>query len=77
MLLSIYKSKKKQSILIKFPKRKQDLRVDLPTVGLDTFKDCKKFNIKGVVLKANQNIFLEKKACISFANKNKIFITIK
>mgnify|MGYP001228521501 CR=1 FL=1 len=77
MLLSINKSKKKQSILIKFPKRKQDLRVDLPTVGLDTFKDCKKFNIKGVVLKANQNIFLEKKACISFANKNKIFITIK
>ena len=77
MLLSINKSKKKQSILIKFPKRKQDLRVDLPTVGLDTFKDCKKFNIKGIVLKANQNIFLEKKACIFFANKNKMFINIK
>ena len=77
MLLSINKSKKKQSILIKFPKRKQDLRVDLPTVGLDTFKDCKKFNLKGIVLKANQNIFLKKKACIFFADKNKMFITVK
>jgi DUF1009 family protein len=26
------------------------------------------------VLKANQNIFLDKVKCISFANKNKIFI---
>ena len=77
MLLSINKNKKKQGILIKFPKRKQDLKADLPTVGLDTFKDCKKFNIKGIVLKANQNIFLEKKACINFANKNKMFITVK
>ena len=42
---------------IKCPKRKQDLRADLPTVGLDTFKDCKKANIKGIVLKSNQNIF--------------------
>jgi UDP-2,3-diacylglucosamine hydrolase len=77
MLLSINKSKKKQSILIKFPKKKQDLRADLPTVGLETFKDCKKLNIKGLVLKANQNIFLKKKACINFANKNKMFITVK
>ena len=71
MLLSINKSKKKQGILIKFPKKKQDLRVDLPTVGLDTFKDCKKFNIKGVVLKANQNIFLKKKLVFFLLTKTK------
>ena len=34
----INKSKKKQSILIKFPKKKQDLRVDLPTIGFKTLK---------------------------------------
>jgi len=77
MLQSINKAKKNQGILIKFPKKKQDLRADLPTIGLDTIKDCKKANLKGVVLKANQNIFLDKAKCISFANKNKIFITIK
>ena len=76
MLQSISNSKNDKGILIKFPKKKQDLRADLPTVGLDTFKDCKKGNLKGLVLKANQNIFLEKKKCINFANKNKIFIKI-
>ena len=77
MLQSIVKAKNNQGILIKFPKKKQDLRADLPTVGLDTIKDCKKANIKGVVLKANENIFLDKAKCISFANINKIFITVK
>ena len=48
----------------------------LPTVGLETFKDCKKANLKGVVLKSNQNIFMDKKKCIAFANKNKIFIKV-
>jgi len=77
MLQSIIKTKNNQGILIKFPKKKQDLRVDLPTVGLDTLKDCKNAKIKGIVLKSNQNIFLDKKQCINFANKNNIFITIK
>ena len=77
MLQLINKAKNNQGILIKFPKKKQDLRVDLPTIGLDTIKDCKKANLKGLVLKANQNIFLDKVKSISFANKNKIFITIK
>ena len=77
MLQSINKAKNNQGILIKFPKKKQDLRADLPTIGLDTIKDCKKANIKGVVLKANQNIFLDKIKSIAFADKNKIFIKIQ
>ena len=63
-------------ILIKFPKKKQDLRMDLPTVGLNTFKDCKKFGLKGIVLKSKKNIFLDKFKCINFANRNKIFIKV-
>ena len=77
MLQSINKVKNNQGILIKFPKKKQDLRADLPVIGLDTIKDCKKANLKGIVLKANQNIFLDKVKSIAFANKNKIFITVK
>ena len=63
-------------ILIKLPKRKQDLRMDLPTIGLQTLKDIKKYGLKGVVLKSKKNIFLDKKKVINFANKNKIFISI-
>jgi len=76
MLQSINKIKEAGSILIKFPKKKQDLRADLPTIGLDTFRDCKKYNLKGIVLKSNQNIFMDKKKCINFANQNNMFIKI-
>jgi DUF1009 family protein len=67
---------KSEGILIKLPKKKQDLRMDLPTIGLQTLKDCKKYGLKGIVLKSKKNIFLDKVECISFANKNKIFIKI-
>ena len=74
----LQKIKKKQNVskgvLVKFPKKKQDLRIDLPTIGLKTLKQCKKAGLKGVVLKNKQNICLEKSQLIDFANKNKIFI---
>ena len=76
MLQSVGKDKKNGGILIKFPKRKQDLRADLPTIGLDTLMDCRKANLKGIVLKSNQHIFMNKKKSINFANKNKIFIKV-
>ena len=68
--------KKSEGILIKLPKKKQDLRMDLPTIGLQTLKDCKKYGLKGIVLKSKKNIFLDKDKCITFANKNNIFIKI-
>ncbi len=74
MIKSIPKSKIKKGILIKLPKTKQDLRVDLPTIGIDTFKDSNKFGVKGIVIKSNQNIILNKEACIKYANRNKLFL---
>ena len=68
--------KKSDGILIKLPKKRQDLRMDLPTIGLQTFKDAKKYGLRGVVLQSKKNIFLDKSECIKFANKNKIFINI-
>ena len=64
------------AILVKFPKKKQDLRIDLPTIGLKTIKECKKSGVKGIVLKSKQNIFLDKKKCLSFINKNKMFLIV-
>ena len=68
---------KNSGVLVKFPKKKQDIRVDLPTVGIKTFKQCKSAGLKGIVLKHKRNIFLDKKKCIKYANKNKMFILIK
>jgi len=77
MLKSIRNNNLQNKLLIKMPKSKQDLRVDLPTIGLDTLKDCKKANIKGIVVKAGQNIFLDKRKGLQFANKNNIFVMAK
>ncbi len=64
-------------VLVKFPKKKQDLRVDLPTIGLKTIKQSKTAGLKGIVIKSKQHIFLDKTKCIRFANKNKMFISVK
>ena len=64
-------------VLVKFPKKKQDHRVDLPTIGLKTLKQCKMSGIKGIVLKHKRNIFLDKDKSINYANKNKMFILVK
>ena len=78
-MLKRCKSKKfrNKGVLAKFPKKKQDLRMDLPAIGLKTLTQCKSSGLKGIVLKSKQNVFLERKKCISFANKNKMFITVK
>ncbi len=64
-------------VLVKFPKKKQDLRIDLPTIGLKTIKQSKTAGLKGIVIKSKQHIFLDKSKCIKFANKNKMFISVK
>ena len=74
---STSKKFRNHGILVKFPKKKQDLRVDLPTIGLKTLKQCKATGLKGIVVKSKHNIFLDKDKCIDFANKKKMFITVK
>jgi len=78
-MLKRCKSKKfkNKGVLVKFPKKKQDIRIDLPTIGLKTLTQCKSAGLKGIALKSKQNVFLERKKCISFANKNKMFISVK
>ena len=78
MFVNIKKVKNvKSGVLIKFQKKKQGPRIDLPAVGLDTLKQCKAAGLKGIVLKHKKNIFLEKVKSINFANKNKLFIFVK
>jgi len=78
MLKKIKKKEKFLSgVLVKIAKKKQDLRIDLPTIGLNTLLQCKKAGLKGIVLKKKQNVCLDKKLLIKTANKNKMFIAVK
>ena len=51
-MLKKCKSKKfkNRGVLVKFPKKKQDLRIDLPTAGLKTLTQCKSAGLKGLSL---------------------------
>ena len=77
-MLAKSRSKKfrNHGVLVKFPKKKQDLRIDLPTIGLKTLKQSKTSGLKGIVVKNKQHVFLDKTKCINFANKNKMFISV-
>ena len=70
----LQRSKERKGILLKFPKHNQDLRTDLPTIGIKTLKLCSSIGLKGIIVKSNQNIFLDQKKCIKLANKKKMFI---
>ena len=52
-MLSKCKSKKfkYRGVLVKFPKKKQDLRIDLPTVGLKTLTQCKSVGLRNSLKK--------------------------
>ena len=78
MLKKIKKFKNiSNGVLVKYPKKKQDYRIDLPTIGLKTLKQCNVSGIKGIVLKHKRNIFLDKIKSVNYANKNKMFILVK
>jgi DUF1009 family protein len=78
MLIKSRKKKyKNHGVIVKFPKKKQDLRIDLPTIGLDTLIQSRNAGLKGVVVKSKQHVFLDKEKCIQYANKNKMFISVK
>jgi DUF1009 family protein len=57
-MLKHSKSKKfrNHGVLVKYPKKKQDHRVDLPTIGLKTLKQCKTSGLKGIVIKSKLNV---------------------
>ena len=66
---------KKSGVLVKMPKKGQSLNYDLPTIGIKTIQLCINANLKGIFLKKNKNIFLNKEKAINLANKNNFFIS--
>ncbi|MAR63819.1 MAG: hypothetical protein CMP43_02320 [Rickettsiales bacterium] len=64
----------KQAVLVKMIKSKQDIRVDLPTVGMKTVKKIKKYSLRGIAYSSNLTVILEKSKVIDFCDRNKIFL---
>ena len=56
-------------------KYNQDIRFDLPTIGINTLKLIKKYNYEGIFIQKKYCLIIDKEKVIKFANKNNLFIS--
>lgn len=61
-------------IVIKMARPQQDMRVDIPTIGIETIKMLVKIKAKGIVAESKRMIFIDSEEAIKLANENNIFI---
>lgn len=63
-----------ECIIIKMSRPQQDMRVDIPAVGIETIKRAIEIKAKGIVGEAGKMLFLDQEEAIALANANKLFI---
>ena len=61
-------------VLVKLSKPGQELRTDLPTIGIETIKNIHQAGFKGIAIEAHRAIFLDQEEAIKYANENEMFI---
>ena len=60
--------------MVKVLKPGQDMRVDLPAIGLQTIEQLKKYGIKGIAVESGGILLIERDAVIKMADESGIFI---
>lgn len=69
------RAKTKRGVLVKMPKRGQDLRFDLPTTGLQTVKGVIAAGLAGVATVAGHTIVADPQPMIEAADRAGVFVT--
>lgn len=60
--------------IVKVSKPEQDIRFDIPVVGLNTIKNIIRAKGKCLAFEANQTLFIDKEESIKFANKKGLIV---
>lgn len=68
------RSKEKTGVLVKIPKRGQDLRFDLPTIGPDTIANLAAAGLGGIAIAAGKTIVVDIDRVIAEADRAGLFI---
>jgi len=63
-----------RGVYVKAPKRGQDLRIDMPTIGLSTVDAVADAGLAGLILAAQSVVILDREAAVARAEKRGIFI---
>jgi DUF1009 family protein len=66
--------KHRAGVLIKLPRRHQDLRIDMPTIGLETLAKVSKAGLAGIVCKENAILIDDRAALKEGAEKAGVFV---
>ena len=69
-----YQRKGDAAVLIKLRKPQQDMRIDLPTIGLQTIENAHKSGFKGLAVHAGNALIVDEKEVIKLADKYKMFL---
>lgn len=74
-VVEMRKGKSKVSgVFAKMTKPKQNLKIDIPAIGVDTVRAVADAKLSGIVVNTKTCFVIDKKATIAAANKAKIFI---
>ncbi len=69
-----WRAKSPAGLLVKAPKRGQDLRVDLPAIGPDTIAGAAKAGLRGIALAAGGVLMLDRAALAEQAGRAGLFL---
>ena len=61
-------------IVVKMARPQQDMRVDIPTVGINTIKKLVEIKARGIVGEAGKMLFVDQDEAIKLADEHNIFI---
>ena len=70
-----YKRNEDRGILLKLSKYNQHDSLDVPTIGIQTMQQLKKYSYEGVYIEKNKCIILEKEEVIHYCNENNLFLS--
>ncbi len=68
------KKEGKKPVMVKVLKPGQDMRVDLPAIGLQTIEQLKKYGIGGIAVEAGGILLIERDEVTAMADREGIFI---
>jgi DUF1009 family protein len=61
-------------VLVKLCKPQQDVRADLPTIGIETVENAQKAGLAGIAVEAGRALVLDRDAMLKAADQAGIFV---
>lgn len=61
-------------VLVKRPKPGQELRIDLPTIGVETVRRAAAAGLKGIAVQAGRALIIDRDDMVRFANEARLFV---